>query len=157
MNAIQAKSRSYLVKDYMGHDIVTVDVGESVLAASKLMDEKGIGYVIVLEKSKPTGIVTERDLVMKVMAKEQDPSTVKASKVMSTPLITVDPNANIETAVSIMAKHRIRRLPVVRENVIYGVFTTRDLTKYFGRYLDRVTRDLIGAQPIFQSSYEMGF
>lgn len=148
---------SYLVKDYMSKDLATVDVGASTLVVSKLMAEKGISYIIVLEKGQPTGIVTEWDLVMKVMAKERDPSTVKVSEVMSTPLITVDLGASVEDAVKTMAKYRIRRLPVVRQNVMYGIFTSRDLTKHFSKYEDRVTRDLVSAQALYGTPLELSF
>ena len=59
-------------------------------------------------------MITERDLVQKVMAGEMDPSKVKVSEVMSTPLITVDPDATLEDGVNLMAKHGIQGLPVVR-------------------------------------------
>lgn len=148
---------SYRVKDYMSKDVATADVGVSALTVSKLMVMKDIGYIIVLEKTQPTGIVTERDLVMKVMAKEKDPSTVKVSEVMSSPIITVDLDATVEDAVKTMAKNKIRRLPVVRNNVIYGIFTTRDLTKHFSKYEDRVTRDLINAQTLYGTSLDLSF
>ena len=60
-----------------------------------------------MEKTQPTGIVTERDLVMKAMATEKDLSNIKVSEIMSTPLITIDYGATIENAIKIMAKHRI--------------------------------------------------
>ena len=148
---------SYHIKDYMSKDVVTIEMSESALAASKLMTEKEIGYIIVVSNSKPTGMITERDLVMRIMAKEKDPSKVKVSEVMSAPLITIDLNASVEDAVNMMAKYKIRRLPVVGENRIYGVFTTRDLTKNFSKYEDRVTRDLVGAQDFYGNSPEVNF
>jgi len=152
MNTIQVKNMSYLVKDYMSSDVVTIDVGAFALAASKLMAEKGIGYVIVMEKARPTGIVTERDLVMKVMATEKDSSRVKVSEIMSSPA-----RATVKDAIKIMAKHRIRRVVVIRDNAIYGVFTTRDLTRNFSKYEDRVTRDLINVQALYGDYVELGF
>jgi signal-transduction protein with cAMP-binding, CBS, and nucleotidyltransferase domain len=148
---------SYRVKDYMSRDIVTVNVGVSALEASKLMAERGIGYLIVLEDAQPTGIVTERDLVMKVMAKEKDPSKTKVSEFMSAPLITIDLDANVEDAVKTMAKRGIRRLPIIRDNIIYGVFTTRDLTKHFSKYEDRVMRDIINAQALYGTPLDLSF
>lgn len=143
---------SYLVKDYMNKDVVTIDFGASALAASKLMVEKGIGYVIVLKKTQPTGIVTEKDLILKVMAKEKDSSTIRVSEIMSTPLITVNIDATIEEAINIMAKYRIRRVVVIRDNTIYGVFTSRDLIGNLSKYADRVTRDLINVQALYGAS-----
>ena len=148
---------SYLVKDYMHTQLLTVDVGVSVLDVSKLMAEKGVGYAIALEKKKPAGIVTEKDLVLKVMAKEKNPSTMRVSEVMSTPLVTVDLDATLEDAVKTMAKHQIRRLPVTKNNVIYGVFTSRDLTRHFSDYEDKVAKDLISACALYNNTVDLGF
>lgn len=148
---------SYLVKDYMSTNVVSIGIEASALEASKMMVTQGIGYVIIMEKSQPKGIVTERDLVMKVMAEEKDPSKVKVSEIMSTPLITVNLDATVEDAVKTMAKYKIRRLPVIRDNVVYGVFTTRDLTRNFSKYEDRVIRDLINAQTLYGNYLELDF
>ena len=76
---------------------------------------------------------------------------------MPVPLITVNLDATVEDAVKTTAKHKTRRLPVVRDNAIYGIFTTRGLTKYFSKYEDRVTRDLISAQALYDTSLELSF
>lgn len=134
---------SYRVRDYMRKDFPTVDIEASAAEASKTMAEKGFGCLIVLRKSAPVGIVTERDLVMKVMAKGKDPSETRVSECMSAPLITVDIDASIEETVQTMAKNGIRRLPVVHGSIIYGMFTARDLAKHFNEYEDRVTKDIV--------------
>jgi CBS domain-containing protein len=140
---------SYPVKSYMSRDIATVGVNDSAVAASKLMMEKGVDYLIVLEKGQPTGIVTDQNLVLKIMAKERDPSQVKVSEIMSQPLITIDPDATVEEAVETMVQHGIRRLPVVREDIIYGMFTTRDLAKHFNDYERQVSEDIIRSMSMF--------
>ena len=129
---------SFQIKNYMRKDIATIDVEYTAAEASKMMMDKVIGYLIVLERGKPTGIVTERDLVLKIMAKQKDPLKVKVSEIMSTPLVTIDPDTTLEDAVSTMVKHGIRRLPVVRQDILYGVFTARDLAKHFNEYENRV-------------------
>jgi CBS domain-containing protein len=127
----------------MRKDIVLVSVEASAVEASKHMMEKNIGSLIVCEKSKPIGIVTERDLVLKVMAEEKDPTKVTVREIMSTPLVTIDLDATVEEAVKTMAEHGIRRLPVVRDDIIYGIFTARDLAKNFNQYEESVARDII--------------
>ena len=134
---------SYLVKEYMRKDVPTIDSDASALQASKLMVEKTVGHLIVLHNAKPAGIITERDLVSKLLAREKDPSKTKTSQLMSTPLITVDPDASVEEAVRTMVRHKVRRLAVVRGGIIYGMFTARDLAKNFNDYEDRVTKDII--------------
>jgi len=120
-----------IVKNYMRKDISTIDSGSSATEASKIMSVNKVGYLIVLERGKPVGIVTERDLVLKVMAKESNPKEVKISGFMSSPLITIDPDSHIEEAVEIMKKHGFRRLPVVKNNIIYGIFTAKDLVEHY--------------------------
>jgi CBS domain-containing protein len=64
----------------------------------------------------------------------------------------VGPDATVQEAVEAMAKHKVRRLPVVRENTVYGVFTARDLVRHFNEYMDRVLKDLFGAAPLLPLS-----
>ncbi|MEM3166575.1 MAG: CBS domain-containing protein, partial [Candidatus Methanomethylicia archaeon] len=116
---------SYRVKEYMGKEFFTIDVEATALEASKLMLDKNIGYLIVLERGRPIGMVSERDLVFKVMALEKEPSKVKVSEIMSKPLITVDPDATLDEVVEIMVKYDLRRIPVVKDGIIYGMFSTR--------------------------------
>ena len=131
------------VKDYMTREIVTIDSGASALDASKIMKDKNTGYLIVLERAQPAGIVTHGDIVMNVVADDRDPAKTKTSEIMSVPLITVDPDIAVNEAVKLMVKHDIRRLPVVRGNIIYGIFRARDLIRHFDEYTDKVTRDII--------------
>lgn len=134
---------SYKIKDYMSKEIFSVGSEASIVVAAKKMAEKNTGYLIVLKNDQPAGIVTENGLVLKVMSLEKEPSKVKVSEVMSTPLITVDPDDSIEDAVKIMVSNGIRRLPVVKDSIIYGIFTSKDLAQHFNEYEDLVTRDII--------------
>jgi CBS domain-containing protein len=127
----------------MSKDIVTVEGTLSAFDAAKIMLQRNVDYLIVLEKAQPAGIVTERDLVLKVMAKGEDPLKMRVSECMSAPIVTTDPDAAIEEAVKIMAKHGIRRLPVVRDTIIYGVFTSQDLAKNFNKYEGKLAREII--------------
>ncbi|MCS7096936.1 MAG: CBS domain-containing protein [Candidatus Methanomethylicia archaeon] len=134
---------SYLVKNYMRKDVYTIDSESTALEASKNMLEKNSGYLIVLEKNKPVGVVTERDLVFKVMALGKDPSKIKVKEIMSQPIVTIDPDATLDEAVDLMVKYDLRRIPVVRGGIIYGIFTTRDLAKHFKEYEEKILRDII--------------
>ncbi len=135
------------VKNYMSKNISTISTEESATEASKTMSIDKVGYLIALEKGRPGGIVTERDLVLKVMAKDRNPRETKISECMSTPLVTIDPDKGIEEAVETMKKHGFRRLPVVKNNIIYGIFTARDLVEHFGEFEDKLTRDLLSFIP----------
>ena len=112
----------------MRKDVPTINSDASALQASKLMMEKTVGHLIVLHNAKPTDIITERDWVSKLLARERDPSKTKTLQLMSTPSITVDLNASVEEAVRTMVRHNARRLAVVRNGIIYGMFTARYFT-----------------------------
>ena len=131
------------VKDYMMREIATIDCGASILDASKVMKDKDSGYLIVLERAQPAGIVTHGDIVTKVTAMDKRPSEAKVSEIMSAPLVTVDPDVAVNEAVKFMVEHDIRRLPVVRDNIIYGIFRARDLIRHFDEYTEKVTSDII--------------
>lgn len=142
---------SYKVKDYMSKTTATIDADAFVFDASKLMSTDRRGYLIVLRQDQPTGIVTERDLVRKVMAQGLDLLKVKIADIMSTPLITVEPDASIEDAVKLMAARRIRRLPVMRQGILYGVFGARELAQNFNAYEDQISKDAIRSMMIFNA------
>lgn len=136
---------SYFVKDYMRKDIVALDESVSVLEASRIMLAKSIDYVIVLSKGQPVGILTSHDIVMEAVAKEKIPAKVKISEIMSSPLVGVDPDADVQDAVKTMVEHSVRTLGVVRDNILYGTLGARDLARHFNEYSERVTTDIVRA------------
>ncbi|MCR6623251.1 MAG: CBS domain-containing protein [archaeon YNP-LCB-024-027] len=135
------------VKDYMSRVILSADKNLSVFEAAKLMVEKKIPYIIVLDGGKPVGIVTEEDLISKVLAADRDPKITKLSDIMTTPLLTIDPDATLSEAAAIMSEKRVRKLPVVRDGIIYGVLTTQDVANYLNDYLNRVFKDILKFRP----------
>lgn len=136
---------SYQVRGYMTKEVVTIDYDATVTEAAKEMaDNKNYeGYAIVLKKGKPAGIVTERDITNKIVAKELDPSKTKVSEVMSAPLITVDPDDDLLKAAELMQKNNVRKLVVIRNEIIYGIITAKDIAQHCGDYVDRSIRDII--------------
>jgi len=131
------------VSEAMRKNIVTVDEGASVTEASMNMRNKGEGCAIILRQGKPFGIVTERDVTWKVAGEGLDPKNVKVFEVMSTPLVTVDPDADLLEAAKVMKEHKIRRLAVVRENVLHGVLTAADVSRSLEKYLDDERRNIL--------------
>jgi CBS domain-containing protein len=136
-----------IVKNYMRKDISTISTEASATEASKTMLTDKVGYIIVLEKGRPVGIVTERDLVLKIMAEDKNPKDTKISECMSSPLVTIDPDKSIEEAVESMKKHGFRRIPVVKNNIIYGIFSAGDLVEHFEEFEDKLTRDVVRFMP----------
>jgi len=139
---------TFLVKDYMRKEVLTVDRDMTALEAVKLMKEKRSDYVMVLEKGRPIGIVTEEDLVEKILAEERDPRETKVYEIMSQPLVTIDPDAGLSEAAEIMGNKDIRKLPVVKDGIIYGMITSREIAKYFNKYIDKIVKDIIKFRPI---------
>jgi CBS domain-containing protein len=132
------------VAEAMRTNIVRVEECASVAEASLSMYKKGQGCAIVLRQGKPLGIVTERDVTWKVAAKGLDPKNVKVAEIMSTPLITIDPDADLAEAAKIMKKNKIRRLAVIKEETLNGVLTAADIGRNLESYMDREIRDILG-------------
>jgi len=128
----------------MRTNMVTVEEGVSVAEASLGMYEKREGCAIVLLRGKPFGIVTERDVTWKVAAKGLNPKNVIVADVTSTPLITIDPNADLTEAPKVMRKHKIRRLAVLKEGGLQGVLTAQDVARNLEHYMDKEIRHILG-------------
>ena len=116
------------VKDVMISDLARLDVSTSISDAAKLMDKKDIGCIIVTKNQLPVGILTERDFVKRIAAKEI-PLTASLEKVMSSPLIEIDSNETVWEAAQIMKTNNIHKLLVKQDNQIIGIVTTTDLIK----------------------------
>ncbi|NOS61446.1 MAG: CBS domain-containing protein [Nitrosarchaeum sp.] len=116
------------VKDVMISDLTTLDASTSIKDAAKLMDKNNIGCIIVTKNQLPIGILTERDFVKRIAAKEK-PSTTSLEEVMSSPLIEVKPDETVWEAAQIMKTNNIHKLPVKKDNKIIGIVTATDLVK----------------------------
>ena len=119
-----------VVRDIMTKEIITIDVDKSALEAAKLMTEKGISSLFVVNDANPIGIVSERDFIKKICAKELQVSQVKIGDIMSKIMTTASPETPIEVAVQRMVNHKIRRLPIMEGNNIVGIITVTDLAKH---------------------------
>jgi len=111
----------------MSKNVVTIESSATVRKAIQAMVEKDIGNVVVIERGRPVGILTERD-VLKLSAEGKDVLTTRVSDVMSgRPLITVTPEINALEALLIMHRNKIRRLPVTTGAKLLGIVTENDL------------------------------
>lgn len=117
-----------LVKDVMTSPVVTIDEDDSVIKAAQLMDQHNVGCIIVTSKQgKPLGIITERDLVARVLAKNTQTSKLTAKEVMTSPLITVDPDETLNEAARRMSRLNIRRLGVMYKGSLVGIVSSKDI------------------------------
>ncbi len=117
-----------LVKDVMSSPVVTVPEGEASNKVGTVMDKNDLGCVIVTNKAGASlGIITERDLVKRVLAKNLKPDTVKAKEIMTTPLVTIEPDATITEAARQMNRLDIRRLGVIYKSNLVGIISSKDI------------------------------
>lgn len=118
------------VKDVMTKDIVSVEKTELVLKAVERMVKKEIGSVVVTDKGKPVGILTERDILKRVCQQAQTLCTkITAGEIMSQPLITIDSNARLGEAALLMVQKGVRRLLVVEKGKTVGIITQKDVMR----------------------------
>jgi CBS domain-containing protein len=120
------------VKDFMTSNVITIGVNETALYAAKLMHQQDVGDLVVMEGNVPKGIVTERDLVRRVMALKK-PLETKVSEIMTNPLITIEDNASLRDAARKMVKYKIRRLPVTKNTVLVGIIVASDFAKHVSK------------------------
>lgn len=119
---------STFVNEVMSKNILTLDKSASLQEAAEHMKKLNVGCVIVTENSKPIGIITERDFVTKIAA-EGRPLFTEIKEVMSSPLITIDPEETIWEASELMKEKLIHKLPVSKKDEIVGIITTSDIVK----------------------------
>jgi len=117
------------VKDVMVKNVVTVEADATVRDAAKLMNERDIGCLLVMKGNTPVGIVTERDMLERVLLKSKDSRKTKIGKVMSKPLMVGEPQTDIRDAVRLMVEGKIKRLPVVENGHLLGLVTFTDIVR----------------------------
>ncbi|MFT4307833.1 MAG: cyclic nucleotide-binding/CBS domain-containing protein [Candidatus Woesearchaeota archaeon] len=114
------------VRDVMKSDVVTMSPTQNVIEAAHEMSSKNIGCIIVIERKKPIGIVTERDLVKKVLAKNKG-NDIELRDVMTKDPLTLKPDTSIIDTARMMKRNRIRRFPIIEKGILVGVVTETDV------------------------------
>lgn len=125
------------VKEIMNRGVVRINSDENIAKAADRMSKKGIGSLIVDLEDDGWGIITERDLVKRVLAKGLDPKKTKVKKVMTKSCCTVDQETELEDANKLMHDQNIRRLPITTDDDIVGIITVRDVAKSLMYYRTR--------------------
>lgn len=120
------------VKDIMTKNVVSICVDNSVFEAAELMTSKQVSCLVIMDGEAPIGIVTERDIVRRVVAKKI-PLDTKVSEIMSKSLITVNPDASLKEAARLMSSNKIRRLPVTKQNRLVGIVVAADFVRNLGK------------------------
>ena len=128
------------IRDIMSRNVLSMDENSSIVEAAKLMKEKDISCVIGKRRSVPAGMLTESDLVKKLVAKSINPRKTKIKDIMTEGLITINFNSPVMKASNSMRKNQIKRLVVVDENNnLVGIVTQTDIIKNFNRIYGNYT------------------
>ena len=115
------------VRDAMTADPRSIGKSVSVVEAARLMREQDIGSLPITEDEKLVGMITDRDITMRVVAEAADPKVTSVEDVYSQDLISVEPDNDLEEALRLMARHQVRRLPVVEKGRLVGIVAQADI------------------------------
>ena len=118
------------VRDIMQKNVITIENLKKAHDAAIILKEREISFLVVVKEGKPIGIVSERDIVRKIVADNNDAQTTQLETIMSKNFKWVEPNASIESAVQKMLNNNIRRLVVLENENLVGVITQTDLTEF---------------------------
>ena len=118
------------IRDIMEKNVITIENGKTAQDAAKIIAEKDISFLVVINDGIPQGVLSESDFVRKVAAEDRKSSDIKVSDIMSYKFRSVDPTTTIEDAVQKMLNKNIRRLLVTDNEKLVGVITQTDLASY---------------------------
>jgi CBS domain-containing protein len=121
---------SLKVGDVMVKEVISIDENATVKEAAEIMNKFEIGCLIAIRKGKAMGIITERDLLKRVVAEAKDATNTKVKDVMSSPLVVVEPGMDLEEAVKLMFQMKIKKLPVVDGKRLVGLVTLTDIARF---------------------------
>jgi predicted transcriptional regulator len=120
------------VKDIMVRDVVTVKSNTCVSEAVKMMTQKGIGCLLVVDEGETRGIVTQLDLLAKVLEKCRDPKQLKVADIMSKHIVTGEPEMEVHQAANLMFKKKVKKLPIIQQKRIVGLVTLTNIARTVG-------------------------
>ncbi len=118
------------VEDIMVEDVITVDSDVPVMDAVKVMNANEIGCLVVTRRGKAIGILTERDLLKRIIVKSRDPKSIRVRQIMTKPLIVGNPDMSLEDATKLMFDRKIKKLPVVESRKLVGLVSLTDIARY---------------------------
>ena len=122
-------SEVLLVREVMTTNVKTVRPFSTVKDVVRKMNKFYIGSVLVVEGERPVGIITERDILRRIVEQGYDPAVVKAKEIMSTQLVTISGDVGVEEAARLMARNKIKKLPVVENEKLVGIVTSMDVMR----------------------------
>jgi CBS domain-containing protein len=119
------------VREAMTSDPCAIDAEKPVAYAAKMMKDEDVGLAPIVEGERLVGTVTDRDIVTRVIAEGRDPQSTSVREIASTAVVTLDPQQQLDEALSLMAQHQVRRIPVVEEDGrLVGVVAQADVAEH---------------------------
>jgi CBS domain-containing protein len=118
------------IREVMTSKLCSIDTDKSVAYAAKMMRDEDVGIAPIVEGDRLVGVLTDRDIAVRVVAEGRDPDEVKVTEVASRDVVTLDPQQDLDEALRLMARHQVRRLPVVEEDGrLVGVVAQADVAQ----------------------------
>ena len=134
--SIMKPELDYKVAEFMNRDLVQVRPDTSVKRCAEVMDAERVSSALVTEKKKVLGIVTEKDLARKIVAKGLDADKIMAKDIMTTDVVTVSSNTSLYDAMVLINKRKIKHLPVVDNNAVVGIITAMEILRIQPSYME---------------------
>jgi CBS domain-containing protein len=117
------------IKEVMTRDVRACEPNATVADAAKMMAQEDVGPVPIVEDGRLVGIVTDRDIVVRVVAEGRDPNATTVKEIASTELVTVSPDDDLDEALHLLAERQVRRLPVVEGDRLVGIVAQADIAR----------------------------
>jgi CBS domain-containing protein len=117
------------IKEVMTGEVRACEPNATVAEAAKVMAQEDVGPVPIVEDGRLVGIVTDRDIVVRVVAEGRDPNTTTVREIASTELVTVSPDDDLDEALNLLAERQVRRLPVVEGDRLVGIVAQADIAR----------------------------
>ena len=134
------------IQEVMTSNPRTCSADGTIVEAARLMKDEDVGIIPIVDGEKLIGTITDRDIAVKLVAEGKDPQSTTVREIASTNLVTIDPQQNLDEALRLMAKHQIRRLPVVEEDgKLIGIVAQADVARHVdaartGEVVEQISR-----------------
>ncbi|MGD8565852.1 MAG: CBS domain-containing protein [Candidatus Bathyarchaeota archaeon] len=129
------------VQNIMVSNVITLEKNAWVMDAVEIMNKHGIGCLVIMENENPIGIITERDLLRRMLAESRNPKKIRVEEIMSKPLVVGKPDLDIQEVIELMFDKKIKKIPIVEDEKLVGIVTLTDLVS-FQPTLIRVVKQL---------------
>jgi len=130
------------VKDIMRKKVISIDQDKTILDVCNKFKKNRLGSFVVVNAGSIVGIITERDIIERVIVEQKNPKKTKVEDIMSKNIITIHASAKIEQAAELMRKHKIKKLPVILNNEFAGIITVTDLANIMPNFTKTLALEL---------------